>query len=86
MCIFWGDRQGDPGRHGGHAIGTSQYSGPVTDLLLRTSGEVRVSNFLLWQLAYTEMFFLPKFWPEISKEDFRDILRQFAERKRRFGS
>ena len=59
---------------------------PDPDLLLRTSGEVRISNFLLWQLAYTEMFFVPKFWPEICRDDFRDILRQFAERKRRFGA
>ena len=59
---------------------------PDPDLLLRTSGEMRVSNFLLWQLAYTEMFFVSKFWPEISRDDFRGILRQFSMRKRRFGA
>jgi undecaprenyl diphosphate synthase len=59
---------------------------PDPDMLIRTSGEVRISNFLLWQLAYTEMFFVPKFWPEITQEDYHGIMRQFADRKRRFGS
>lgn len=59
---------------------------PDPDILIRTSGEVRVSNFLLYQLAYTEMFFVDKFWPEFSREDFTGVLKQFADRKRRFGS
>lgn len=56
------------------------------DILLRTSGEFRLSNFLLWQLAYTELFFVDKFWPEMTREDLRDVLRQFGERSRRYGS
>lgn len=59
---------------------------PDPDLLIRTSGEVRISNFLLYQLAYTEMFFVEKFWPEFSRDDFVGVLKQFADRKRRFGA
>lgn len=55
------------------------------DLMIRTSGEVRLSNFLLWQLAYAEMVFVDKCWPELEKHDFDDILLEFARRKRRFG-
>jgi undecaprenyl diphosphate synthase len=56
------------------------------DVLIRTSGEERISNFLLWQLAYTELFFLDKDWPELEKEDFLTVIRRFAAgRKRRFG-
>ena len=59
----------------------------VTDpeILIRTSGEYRISNFLLWQLAYTEMFFLDKFWPEVTQNDLLDIFSRYAERNRRFG-
>ena len=59
---------------------------PDPDVLIRTSGEVRISNFLLFQLAYTEMFFVDKFWPEFVEEDFKRILKEFAQRKRRFGT
>lgn len=56
------------------------------DVLIRTSGEERISNFLLWQLAYTEFFFLDKDWPELEKEDFLKVIRSFAQgRQRRFG-
>jgi undecaprenyl diphosphate synthase len=56
------------------------------DLLIRTSGEVRISNFLLWQLAYAELFFLKKHWPELEKQDLLDVLRSYARgRQRRFG-
>lgn len=59
---------------------------PDPDLVIRTSGEYRLSNFLLWQIAYSEMFFLNKTWPEVTKEDFLCVIRQYArERKRRFG-
>lgn len=59
---------------------------PDPDIVIRTSGEFRLSNFLLWQIAYSEMFFLNKTWPEITKEDFLCVIRQYArERKRRFG-
>jgi undecaprenyl diphosphate synthase len=63
-----------------------QYHPNTVDVLIRTSGEVRISNFLLWQLAYTEMFFIDKKWPEITKYDFINVLRQFAtSRQRRYG-
>ena len=55
------------------------------DLLLRTSGETRLSNFLLWQLAYTELVFVDKLWPELARQDFEDVLREFNRRRRRFG-
>jgi undecaprenyl diphosphate synthase len=59
---------------------------PDPDVLIRTSGEERISNFLLWQLAYTEFFFLEKDWPELEKEDFLKVIRAFAKgRQRRFG-
>ena len=56
------------------------------DIFLRTSGEVRLSNFLLWQMAYTELFFLQKNWPELNKDDFLNVLQSYANcRQRRFG-
>jgi len=58
---------------------------PDPDILIRTSGEYRLSNFLLWQLAYTEMFFIDKLWPELSRNDLTDIFQQYSERARRFG-
>ena len=59
---------------------------PSPDLIIRTSGEYRLSNFLLWQLAYSEMFFLDKQWPELTKIDLISVIRQYANnRKRRFG-
>lgn len=59
---------------------------PDPDLLLRTSGEKRVSNFLLWQMAYTEFVFIDKHWPDFSKEDLLEAIEEFARRERRFGS
>ena len=58
---------------------------PDPELLIRTSGEARISNFLLWQMAYTEFFFTDKLWPEFSKEDFYTALIDFQNRERRFG-
>lgn len=59
---------------------------PDPDLLIRTSGEVRLSNFLLWQLAYTEMVFLDTYWPDFTKDDFAEAIRIFQTRERRFGA
>lgn len=58
---------------------------PDPDLLIRTSGEMRLSNFLLWQLSYTEIHVTPKFWPEFRKADFAEALADFAGRNRRYG-
>ena len=58
---------------------------PDPDLLLRTSDEQRISNFLLWQLAYTEIVVSSKHWPEFSAEDLRESFRSFSKRQRRFG-
>ena len=58
---------------------------PDPDLLIRTSGEYRISNFLLWQIAYTELYFSPKLWPDIRKEDFYQAILDYQHRERRFG-
>ena len=58
---------------------------PDPDLLIRTSGELRLSNFLLWQSAYAELLFTPVLWPDFDEQAFRDALDQFAARQRRFG-
>jgi undecaprenyl diphosphate synthase len=58
---------------------------PDPDLLIRTSGEMRISNFLLWQIAYAEIFVTPTLWPDFDREEFLAILHQFQARERRFG-
>ena len=58
---------------------------PDVDLLIRTSGEKRISNFLLWQIAYAELYFTKKFWPDFSKEDLYEAIINFQKRQRRFG-
>ena len=58
---------------------------PDPDLILRTSGEERISNFLLWQLAYSELYFADVFWPDMRKIDFLRAIRSFQKRKRRLG-
>ncbi|MET3790254.1 isoprenyl transferase [Aquamicrobium terrae] len=58
---------------------------PDPDLVIRTSGELRLSNFLLWQAAYSELVFVPCYWPDFSREHLADALRDFAGRERRFG-
>jgi undecaprenyl diphosphate synthase len=58
---------------------------PDPDLLIRTSGEMRISNFLLWQLSYTEIHVTKKFWPDFGKEDFLAALDDYANRSRRYG-
>jgi undecaprenyl diphosphate synthase len=58
---------------------------PELDLLIRTSGEVRLSNFLLWQAAYAELMFIPTLWPDFGEAELADAIAQFAARERRFG-
>jgi undecaprenyl diphosphate synthase len=59
---------------------------PDPDLLIRTSGEVRLSNFLLWQLSYAEMYFPKVYWPDFKREEFEAALKEFQRRQRRFGN
>lgn len=58
---------------------------PDPDLLIRTSGEFRVSNFLLWQIAYAELYVTKKFWPDFKKGDFKKAVAEYQKRERRFG-
>jgi undecaprenyl diphosphate synthase len=58
---------------------------PEPDLLIRTSGEMRLSNFLLWQLSYAELYFPKKYWPDFSREDLLEAIRVYQGRERRFG-
>ena len=58
---------------------------PFPDILVRTGGKKRLSNFMLWQLAYTEIFFLDKLWPDFSKFDLKKIIKEFYKIKRNFG-
>lgn len=62
---------------------TSRFPDP--DFLIRTGGEERISNFLLWQVAYSELYFTPKFWPDFSKDDFCEAILDYQSRERRFG-
>ena len=58
---------------------------PDPDLLIRTSGEMRISNFLLWQIAYSELYFTPRLWPEFTTEDLYEAIVDYQHRERRFG-
>ena len=58
---------------------------PDPDLLIRPGGELRISNFLLWQLAYTEFLFIDKYWPDFSEEDLLEAIKKFENRNRKFG-
>ncbi len=64
-------------------LSTAAY--PEVDLMIRTSLDYRLSNFLLWQLSYAELYFVDKYWPEFSEQDFEEALEDFSQRKRRFG-
>ena len=63
---------------------TKEYPDP--DLLIRTSGELRLSNFMLWQLAYSELFFTDVLWPDFKRENFYEAIREYQNRSRRFGA
>ena len=58
---------------------------PDPELLIRTSGELRISNFLLWQIAYSELYFTDVLWPDFRKENFYDAILEYQKRERRFG-
>jgi undecaprenyl diphosphate synthase len=58
---------------------------PDPELLIRTSGEYRISNYLLWQIAYTELYFTPKLWPDFRREDLYEAIVNYQQRERRFG-
>ena len=59
---------------------------PDPDLLIRTSGEFRISNFLLWQIAYSEIYITPTLWPDFRKEEYISALEEYGRRERRFGA
>ena len=65
--------------------GVLQKNNPDPDLIIRTSGEERLSNFLIWQAAYSEMMFTDTLWPDYSPEEFTAMIEKFSHRKRRFG-
>ena len=77
-----------PGDIDESAVHSQLFTAPIPDpdLLIRTSGEMRVSNFLLWQMAYTEFLFVDTLWPDFSKEDFEHSVREFHRRDRRYGT
>lgn len=59
---------------------------PPLDIIVRTSGEKRLSNFMLWRADYSELYFLEKYWPDMTKDDVTDIIREYNKRQRRFGT
>ena len=59
---------------------------PDPDLLIRTSGEHRISNFLLWQISYAELYLTPKLWPDFGKADLLEAFKDYQHRERRFGA
>lgn len=77
----------DPGKIDEKMISESLYTFdmPDPDLVIRTSGEYRISNYLLWQIAYSEFYFTDTLWPDFKKEEFIKALQDYAERERRFG-
>jgi undecaprenyl diphosphate synthase len=77
----------DPDTIGEATVSSHLYTAdlPDPDLLIRTSGEMRISNFLLWQISYAEIVVTPKLWPEFGKEDLFAAIREYAGRHRRYG-
>ena len=58
---------------------------PDPDLIIRTSGELRISNFLIWQAAYSEWYVTPTYWPDFDKEEYRRAIKTYGQRDRRYG-
>jgi len=77
----------DPGQITESTISEHLYTAgmPDPDLVIRTAGEMRLSNFLIWQASYSEYYFSPKMWPDFGEDDFREALRDYAARRRKFG-
>ncbi|MEM3154261.1 MAG: polyprenyl diphosphate synthase [Candidatus Woesearchaeota archaeon] len=75
----------DPAKIDEKEVGRHLWLDSAPDLILRTGGEKRTSNFLPWQSTYSELIFIEKFWPEIEKEDVTAIIQEFQNRERRFG-
>ena len=76
------------GRINGRSLSKNLYTQhlPNPDILIRTGGHKRLSNFMLWQLAYTEIYFIDKLWPDFNSKDFERIVKKFKKVKRNFGS
>jgi undecaprenyl diphosphate synthase len=81
-------RKLDPAKIDEKAIARHLYASdmPDPDVLVRTSGEFRISNYLLWQLAYSELVFTDTLWPDFRRENLFDAIREFQHRDRRFGA
>ena len=83
-------RQGtlDPEAIDEDLLGSALYTAgmPDPDLLIRTAGEMRISNFLLWQISYAELWVTEKCWPDFDRDTFHEALRDYARRERRFGA
>src|SRR5262249_56809509 len=77
----------DPGQIDEAAVSNALYTAGMADpdLLIRTAGEMRVSNFLLWQISYAELWVTERCWPEFDRDTLHEALRDFARRDRRFG-
>jgi len=78
----------DPADINEHTVASHLYTGGQVDpdLVIRTAGEMRISNFLLWQISYAELWVTEKFWPDFRENDLHDAIRSFGDRERRFGS
>lgn len=85
IAILVKNRKIDPEDINEDIITKNLYCKSEPDLLIRPGGEVRISNFLTWQSAYSEIIFLPKLWPEFTKNDLRKCIEEFNKRERRFG-
>ena len=59
---------------------------PDPDLMIRTSGEMRISGFLIWQMSYTEYVFVEKYWPDFSEQDLDNAIEEYQKRNRKFGA